>query len=276
MSYNNLFFPGHALGVEKCENDRQTNQVDPRMDQIEKQKHDDRQTNEADQIEQEEHKGKDEEIQYNMDKQIDEIEEMSRQKEIHKVNNTVESKHTRNAQQDTLRFTEERELQRGSEEAPSKRAKRYSEILQHELKYIYKDAEIQLKGDKYFVYCKPCKAQFSVGSSNKWGSFRRHMTQSVAHVAYAKGGDEPDVATKAFEKVTDAYKSTFIRKGGVAVCRDCGDTLSLTAKNILKNADKHVKSQKHNAPLVKASSIKLISDYMKKKGNTAKEEPKDV
>ena len=63
-------FPGHALGAEKCDEDQQTNQVDHRMDQnekqkhvyrqmnqvgqIEKKKHEDRQTNQVNQIEQEE------------------------------------------------------------------------------------------------------------------------------------------------------------------------------------------------------------------------------
>ena len=148
--------------------------------------------------------------------------------------------------------------------------------LKEELKMICKDADILQRDGKYFVLCKPCEQTIAVGDSNKWGSLRRHMTTSATHIAHIKGSNEMDSQTTAFAELTSTYKNIFIRKGDTAVCRDCKQVLSLTAKNIATNANRHMTSNKHTAAAQKASSSKMISQFFTKNDNPAQEKPTEV
>lgn len=153
---------------------------------------------------------------------------------------------------------------------PLKKAKimlsKYGQDLAKDLQKICNTntAEILEDGNLFYAFCKPCNQKLALSKRTRLANYKKH-TQLALHAANVSETNGP--VPKAYSALIKRHPNVFVRDGLQAVCVDCGKaaTISLVSKNLMANADLHIKSKNHvkKSTLKGASSSHKITSFFK-------------
>jgi hypothetical protein len=154
--------------------------------------------------------------------------------------------------------------------------------MQSELERLTSDATLVKEGENMHVFCNLCKVKLTMGSSNRWGTVKKHLSRA-SHQIILSSREMESSSLKTFEELDKLHPHVFLQKKEEARCVDCGDqgALTLSSKNLKYNAASHVQSASHKLKAQKrgASTSQRITSFftaVPNKSKTSEPGPKQV